>query len=110
MLSSLIDGFTSTPATLLGAYPSLPLLGGVRHALTSALAAAVKVGGAECNRRVNGCPTGHGYLDLCDGSPHPLGSLACAAAPTPCSPIKCACFFAFTTMAGHRRIAWAGGG
>lgn len=43
MLCSLIDSFTATPAALLGAYPSLPLLGGVRQALLASLAAAVKV-------------------------------------------------------------------
>ncbi|KAI7836031.1 hypothetical protein COHA_010062 [Chlorella ohadii] len=42
MLCSLIDSFTATPAALLGAYPSLPLLGGVRQALLASLAAAVK--------------------------------------------------------------------
>lgn len=43
MLSALVDSFTTVPATLLGAYPSLPMLGGVRQALATALAAAVKV-------------------------------------------------------------------
>ncbi|KAL4855616.1 Vacuolar fusion protein MON1 [Chlorella vulgaris] len=42
MLSALVDSFTTVPATLLGAYPSLPMLGGVRQALATALAAAVK--------------------------------------------------------------------
>ncbi|PRW21034.1 SAND-like isoform X1 [Chlorella sorokiniana] len=46
MLCSLIDSFTATPAALLGAYPSLPLLGGVRQALLASLAAAVKATGA----------------------------------------------------------------
>lgn len=44
MLSALVDSFTAVPAVLLGAYPSLPLLGGVRQALVTALAAALKVG------------------------------------------------------------------
>ena len=44
MLSALVDSFTAAPAALLGAYPSLPLLGGVRQALLASLAAAVKVG------------------------------------------------------------------
>lgn len=43
MLCSLIDSFTATPAALLGAYPSLPLLGGVRQALLASLGVAVKV-------------------------------------------------------------------
>ena len=43
MLTALIDSFTTAPAALLGAYPSLPLLHGVRQALHTALAAAVKV-------------------------------------------------------------------
>lgn len=43
MLAALIDSFTAAPAALLGAYPCLPLLGGVRQALLASLAAAVKV-------------------------------------------------------------------
>jgi hypothetical protein len=43
MLTALIDSFTAAPAALLGAYPSLPVLHGVRQALHTALAAAVKV-------------------------------------------------------------------
>jgi len=44
MLRALIDSFTASPAVLLGACPSLPLLGGVRQALATALTTAVKVG------------------------------------------------------------------
>ena len=42
MLTSLIDSFSVSPAALLGAYPSLPLLAGVRSAVAAALAAAVR--------------------------------------------------------------------
>lgn len=43
MLGALIDSFACSPATLLGAYPSLPLLGGVRQAVLASLVTAVKV-------------------------------------------------------------------
>jgi len=58
MLCSQIDSFTATPAALLGAYPSLPLLGGVRQALLASLAAAVKVCGLRCLP----CMCGHACL------------------------------------------------
>ncbi|KAL4420703.1 hypothetical protein ABPG75_010359 [Micractinium tetrahymenae] len=64
MLSSLIDSFTSTPATLLGAYPSLPLLGGVRQALASALAAAIKATGA-----LHGLVVAAGHVAATCGAP-----------------------------------------
>jgi hypothetical protein len=51
MLSALVDSFTAQPSVLLGAYPSLPLLGGVRKAMLTALAAAVKVGTAGDGER-----------------------------------------------------------
>lgn len=45
MLGALVDSFGASPAALLGAYPVLPLLGGVRQALLASLAAAVKARG-----------------------------------------------------------------
>jgi hypothetical protein len=43
MLRSLVDSFLDTPAALLGAYPSLPVLPGARAAVGAALRAAVQV-------------------------------------------------------------------
>lgn len=45
MLGALVDSFGASPAAALGAYPVLPLLGGVRQALLASLAATVKVRG-----------------------------------------------------------------
>ena len=42
MLDSLVRSFTSSPAALLGAYPSLPLLRGVRTAVLQAVRSAVQ--------------------------------------------------------------------
>ena len=55
MLTQLIDSFTQSPAALLGACPSLPLLLGVRSTVASALATAVKVRAGRCVRMVVVC-------------------------------------------------------
>ncbi|EFN50835.1 hypothetical protein CHLNCDRAFT_141799 [Chlorella variabilis] len=46
MLSALVDSFTAVPAVLLGAYPSLPLLGGATNAVHGLVVAHGAVGAA----------------------------------------------------------------
>ena len=97
MLCSLIDSFTATPAALLGAYPSLPLLGGVRQALLASLGAAVKV------RRVGGCTwvASAGLSSGCASQACVCKQIAHLAIDRRCLPLP---------AAGHRSCARCGCG